>query len=550
MMRMMRRPLGAVLAAAAIVAAAFVATGTASPSDPANLTNVAAANTKTPGVSSPNVLSAGLTEVAVAQGSTPLENGTQQVPFYGYDGNGPLVPVFPSWTEAQKTEPDKNTYLVSSGLKGADPSYDYGSHFLFQGHEGGTPGYLTRINLDADGAHRVTLVATKDSSGADLPDFDGSTWDPWARRMLFTAEGSKGGGVWQATLDVPATVDSLTGILGQGGFEGIQNDSDGNLWIVEDSGGPNGATNAHAKQPNSFVYRFKPTNKADLTKGGTLQALQVISLRNGQPIVFHAGQADADIKSDDTKDLHTYGHSFQTRWVTIHDTATDGTAPFSANAAAKSHQATPFKRPENGLFQPGTGFGTFFFDETGDTDNRTEAGADYGGFGAVQKLSQDSPSADHGTLRLFYQSDQAHSGFDNVAFLARDKVAFVEDAGDTLHTQRNALDSGYVLDTDTDYSTGAKPVRFLAEGRDASATIDSGLSGSPGFTNDGDNEITGLHASDGDPTPRGVLGAKVPRLFSPKDSRSAQRWRLFYTAQHGDNVTWEILPARAGHAGD
>jgi hypothetical protein len=395
----------------------------------------------------------------------------------------------------------------------------------------------------------VTLLATQDSSGADLPNIDGSTWDPWARRLLFTAEGSKGGGVWQATLDVPAKVDSLTGIIGQGGYEGIQNDSDGNLWIVEDSGGPTGTANPHARQPNSFVLRFKPYDRADLTRGGRLQALQVTSLRSGQPIAFHSGQADADIKSDDSKDLHTYGHSFATRWVTVHDTATDGTAPFSGNAAAKAQQATPFKRPENGQFQPGTDFRSFFFDETGDTDNRTEAGGDYGGFGAVQVLSQHGPSADRGTLRLFYQGDQDHGSLDNVTFLARDKVAFVEDAGDTLHTQRNALDSGFVFDTDTDYSAGAQPVRFLAEGRDASATIDSGLAGSPGFQNDGDNEITAIHASDGDPTPRGIHGAKVPRLFAFSDDRSAQRWRLFYTAQHGDNVTWEILPARGGRGG-
>ena len=146
MIRTTRRPLAALLAAAVVVAAAFVATGSASPSDPANLANVATANTKTPGVSSPNVLSAGLAETPVAQGSNRLENGTPQVPFYGYDGNGSLLPVYPSWTEATKTEPDKNTYLAINGLKGADPSYYYGSHFLFQGHEGGTPGYLTRIN--------------------------------------------------------------------------------------------------------------------------------------------------------------------------------------------------------------------------------------------------------------------------------------------------------------------------------------------------------------------------------------------------------------------
>jgi len=115
----------------------------------------------------------------------------------------------------------------------------------------------------------------------------------------------------------------------------------------------------------------------------------------------------------------------------------------------------------------------------------------------------------------------------------------VEDRGDTLHTQRNALDSGWVFDTSAGYSAASapQPVRFLAEGRDASATIDSGLSGTPGFHNDGDNEITGIHVSNGDPTPRGLLGARVPELFQ-------SGWRAFWTQQHGDNYTWEMLPAR------
>jgi hypothetical protein len=118
-----------------------------------------------------------------------------------------------------------------------------------------------------------------------------------------------------------------------------------------------------------------------------------------------------------------------------------------------------------------------------------------------------------------------------VTFLSRDKVAFVEDAGDTLHTQRNALDSGWLLDATTDYSTGRQPVRFLAQGRDASATIDSSSSA---LGNDGDNEITGIHASNGDPSSKGLLGATMPKLFQ-------NGWRLFYTRQHGDNVTFEII---------
>ena len=93
--------------------------------------------------------------------------------------------------EAHKTEPDKNTYLVfKNGLTGADPHYDYGTHFLFQGHEAGA-GYITRINLDADAAHRVTLLATKDDDGPTDRDHRRSTWDPLAKRLLFTTENAE-----------------------------------------------------------------------------------------------------------------------------------------------------------------------------------------------------------------------------------------------------------------------------------------------------------------------------------------------------------------------
>jgi hypothetical protein len=343
--------------------------------------------------------------------------------------------------------------------------------------------------------------------------------------------------VLQATASFPSTVEDISGALGRGGYEGIQNDSDGNLWIVEDVGGKAGATNTHAKQPNSFVYRFVPKDPRNL-KAGKLQALQVISLRTGTPIAFHAGQADADILSPDVGDLHTYGSSFDTNWVTIHDTDVDGTTPFDANALAKTAMATPLKRPENGVFRPDGKFREFFFDETGDTNQLTEAGAAFGGFGSLLKLVQKSPSAMTGKLSLFYLSDVAHSGFDNCAFFSKTEIVFVEDAGDTLHSQRNALDSGFLFDIGKDYSVPAnQPVRVLAEGRDPSATIDSSYLGTPGFPNEGDNEITGIHVSDGNAGPSGILGARTPRLFQ-------DGWRAFYTAQHGDNVTWEILSNR------
>src|SRR5262245_32163903 len=373
---------------------------------------------KVTGQAAPNSLLSGLIEASVAQGSTPLENPTSVIPFYGYNGNGPMVPA-PGDTqttihnvEANKTEPDKNTYLVLEGQNGPDPDYDYGQRFLFQGHEAGLNGYVTRINLDADDDHRITLFAFEDRNGVALPVFDGSTWDPWAQRVLFTAERGASGGVWQSTLEFPPVVEDISGILGRGGYEGIQNDSDGNLWILEDVSGAKGTVNSHARQPNSFVFRFVPKNKQDLTAGGKLQALQVQSLAHSGPIVFHSGQADADILSQDVKDLHTYGKQFATAWVTLHDTDVDGTAPFDANAIAKSRSATPFKRPENGQFRPGSHFQEFYFDATGDTDAATEAQETFGGFGAIFRLSQASPSSSTGALTLLYRGNLGHTGLD------------------------------------------------------------------------------------------------------------------------------------------
>ena len=527
----------AVVAASTVPAAGDVSTaGVADESRSAGdwpLTSVPAANPKAPGVISPDVLAPELSQVALVQGATRLENPTAQVPYYGYNGDQAALIPLPTapTTEAHKTEPDKNTYLVvKNGLPGADASYRYGRRFLFQGHESGTSGYITRVNLDADAAHRVTLLATKDSSGADLPDFDGSTWDPFARKLLFTAELGNAGGVWQSDLQVPATVQDISGVTGRAGYEGVQNDRIGNVYLIEDVGGKAGPTTPNSKQPNSFVYRLQPTDRTDLSKGGRLQVLQVIN--EGHPIVFSPQADDADILGQDIADLHTYGKTFTTRWITIHDTATTGIGQFDANAAAKTAGGTAFKRPENGVFAPDGSFRNFYFTETGDTNADTEAGAAHGGFGAIMHLSQ-NPRTDNGRLTMLYRGDVTHTGLDNISFVGGHQFVAVEDAGDGLHTQRNALDSGYLFDTTVDYRTGTQPTRVLAQGRDASATIDSACGSACG--NDGDNEITGIHTSNGDPGIRGILGTQTPRPFR-------NGWRVFYTRQHGDNVTFEIIP--------
>ena len=534
-----RKPVIWLLAGAVAVTAGVLA-GPAWGANHIALINVPSANTKSEGYAPPSILSPELSQIVVAQGSTRLENSSPLTSFYGYDndvlnaaGDPVMVPTPTSPNdEAQKTEPDKNTYLTfKKGLAGADPSYDYGTHFLFQGHEGGAggAGYITRINLDANAAHRVSLLATRDSHGDPISTIDGSTWDPWAKRLLFTAE-DEDAPTYAATPDYPSKVVDVSGSLGRGGYEGIQNDSDGNVWIVEDIGG-DFKGNTTAKRPNSFLYRFVPTEPGDLAHG-KLEALQVLN-QHHDPITF---KSEAALNNPDQTALHTYGKKFKTRWVTIHDTAVDGHASFDANELAKEAGATPFKRPENGQFKPGSHFTKFFFDETGDTDATSPENATAGGWGSIMELKQSDSSAHTGTLRMFYKSDEAHAALDNAAFLSRNQVAFVQDAGDTLHTQANALDSGYVWNVRRDYANSAnQPLRWLAEGRDASATIDSA---NDGFgKNDGDNEITGLHVSDGDPGVRGVLGAQAPKL-------GASSWRWFYTQQHGDNLTYEVLGAK------
>jgi hypothetical protein len=530
------------------VAATFVTIGGARGVDGPELSDVSTPNVKAVGYAPASRLSVELRQFVLVQGSTALENPQGVITHYGYENDVPsagdpslpqMVPLLSSPTEAQKTEPDKNTYLVfRNGLSGPDPQYDYGKRFLFQGHElaatvaGSKQGYITRINLDADAAHRVTLLATTDSTGASINTIDGSTWDPFAQRLIFTTE-NPSAPIYSATPGYPSHVVDVSGALGRGGYEGVQNDDDGNLWIVEDIGGSN-KPGTVAKIPNSFVYRYVPAHPGDLANG-KLQALQVLNAAN-VPITVESQTA---LNAPDQVALHSYGKTFDTKWVTVHDTAVDGSAPFNANTAAKAKHATPFKRPENGVFRPGTHFGEFYFTETGDTNATSVENDTAGGWGSLFKLVQSSPSASTGKLSVFFKGSNGVSGLDNITFLSRDQLLAVEDAGDTLHTQRNALDSGYDWNANLDYSDAQNvPLRWLAEGRDVSATIDSGTPGGFG-KNDGDNEITGAVVSNGNPGTQGILGAKVPTFGDGS-------WRWFYTQQHGDNPTYEVTPNGRG----
>jgi len=491
-----------------------------------------------------DTLAAGLAQTPVAEGNFSLENPSKMLGYYGYGNDGPLaapkgaVPSKDKLVEATKTEPDKNTYLVLDGAKGPSKNYNYGTHFLFQGHgngpvdkDGVAHGALTRINLDANVKHRVTLMADTDVDGKALPLIDGSAYNPFAKVLLLTSEEGAEGGVWAATVDFPSKVTDISGITGRASYEGVQVDSDGNIWLVEDAGGKGGSSTKNAKQPNSFIYRFIPKFRDDLSKGGKLQVLQVLD-QYAKPIVFTDGKLNEDILAPIQKILYGYNYELSTRWATVHDTDKDGTEPFDANALAKAASGTPFKRPENGQFRPGVSFKEFYFTATGDTNIKTEAGLEYGGFGGVFRLTQKKPSADTGRISIILKGDPSHTGFDNLSFLDGNQLLIAEDAGDKLHAQRNAFDSMYLIDVTADY-TSKDPIRVLAQGRDDQATADTKFAGMEGYQNDGDNEITGIHVSDGATSVEGLIGTTAPTPFE-------NGWRVFYTRQHGRNVTFEI----------
>jgi hypothetical protein len=479
-----------------------------------------------------------------------------------------------------RTEPDQNTYLhTTDNPGGPTPSYNYGRHFLIQGHEnGGNKAFFARVNLDVhDPAHRITLLSraangTSDDFDGDaavdpvgftnLTAIDGSVYDPFNDMLLFTSENGASGRVIQERLHwsgtsiplAPSAIDDLDGSMGRAGYEGIVPDSLGNVYLVEDTGGStvtdNGSTAHNVKQPNSFVYRFVPTNKSNLAQG-KLQVLQISD--EGTPIMFHSAAVDPTAARNDALGtaighLHS-GSTLDAKWVTIHDTAVDGTASFSANALAKTPLAThtgsfgtPLKRPENGKFVPDTGFKSYVFTETGDTDRTAgnyvspvdgSKAAARAAWGALVRIDMPSVGSNLAEVKTVELGDESHASPDNITFLDEDTAVTTEDRGNGLHQQDNTLDSIWSFDlTKSLQQINPDAQRLVALGRDSEALVNQAE----------DNEPTGVYVANGSVSTSDVLGKGDPSEQSGV--------RTFYTQQHGRNITYEITGADEGDDGD
>ena len=152
----------------------------------------------------------------------------------------------PASAPAQRRRRPSRTRTPTSSSRRASrartPRYDYGTHFLYQGHEGARHREREEAGLHHADQPRRRRGAPRDA--ARVAGLDGQP-DPDDRRLDVGSVGPAAAlhdrererTDLRGDARYPSTVDDVSGALGRGGYEGIQNDSDGNIWIVEDIGG-------------------------------------------------------------------------------------------------------------------------------------------------------------------------------------------------------------------------------------------------------------------------------------------------------------------------
>ena len=232
-----------------------------------------------------------------------LDGAQDPVGWYGYNNDAPspddaalpqMVATPARRTRRRRPSPTRTPTSSSRGQTGADPTYDYGTHFLFQGHEvgglvDGAERYITRINLDADAAHRVTLLATTDSTGAaDRRDRRLDLGSVGAAAAVHDGERAapdvRGDG-----RAIPSTVDRrlrrarprrLRGHPGRLRRQHL--DRRGHRRRRASQG-------TTAKRPNSFVYRYVPRQPGDLDARQAAGAAGHGT--HGQPVTFDVAGA-------------------------------------------------------------------------------------------------------------------------------------------------------------------------------------------------------------------------------------------------------------------
>ena len=206
-MNVPRKRVGALaVGAAAALAATLVlypSSGQAGPKDATDWTSIPA-NPDTRGIAVPNALSPSCTKSRSRKAPSPSRTPTAS---WATTATTPTARFFPTRRRSRRrattwrpTRPNltRTPTCACTACTAPTPTTTTAPTSSTPGHETGVQGYLTRINLDADSAHRVTLIADRLSDGSSVPTIDGLTWDPWAHRLLFTTESPHNGAVIQS----------------------------------------------------------------------------------------------------------------------------------------------------------------------------------------------------------------------------------------------------------------------------------------------------------------------------------------------------------------
>ena len=186
--------------------------------------------------------------------------------------------------EAQKTEPDKNTYLVfKQGQSGPDPAYDYGTHFLYQGHEGGSHRERAEAGLHHADQPRRGRRSSRDAARVDRTTRATRSRRSTARRGIRGHSGCSSRRRTRAhrptrrrrRIRRPSRTSPVRSAVAA--TRASRTTRDGNIWIVEDIGGAIKTGTTAAKIPNSFIYPLRARRIQETWQHGKLQALQVLN---------------------------------------------------------------------------------------------------------------------------------------------------------------------------------------------------------------------------------------------------------------------------------
>ena len=261
---------------AGLAVVAFVAATSASPPHEPDLTSVASANTRAAGYAPSSKLSVELAGQVVAQGATPLENPTSLIGFYGYENDvvsaddptkPQMVPTQGVANEAQKTEPDENTYLVvqARACTARTRTTTTASASCTRATRTRPPSNGVKQGLHHAHQPRRRPGAPRDAACDDGLERRGAQHDRrleagtrGPRKLIFTTENANAP-TYSATAGLPVHGRRTSRARsGAAATRASQHDSDGQRDRSSRTSSGANKQGTTAKVPNSFVYRYVP----------------------------------------------------------------------------------------------------------------------------------------------------------------------------------------------------------------------------------------------------------------------------------------------------